>query len=460
MQTQHEEHRARQADQLARQRYSEQLQQQQQQAERERQARLQAMAREEEEKRRTIEYQEQLRRETELMKLKAEGVARAEQERLNKDLRAQQLVLQAEQDRQTRLEAIKLASREVADQIKGFLQDPKVVGATVGLATALAFGVYTMRAGTTAMGQYISARLGQPPLVRETSRTNAVLHPLRALRNSFRKVGDAPLEGIVLEKSMKKQLQDVTIATAHTRRHGATYRNLLLYGPPGTGKTMFARRLAQQSGLDFAVLAGGDVGPLGATAVTELHRTFDWGERSRKGMVLFIDEADAFLRKRGEQGDGHMSENMRNALSTFLFRTGTPSNRVMLVFASNQPSAFDPAVLDRVDEAVEFKLPAQSERAELISKYFNEYIVQGAPGARKIRVDESISTDFSGLAKTLEGFSGRQIAKLCNAWQAAAYASKDNSLTKETMEAVLASHTRQLSQYKTWEQVDLTKTKA
>ena len=93
-----------------------------------------------------------------------------------------------------------------------------------------------------------------------------------------------------------------------------------------------------QSGLDFAVLAGGDVGPLGPAAVTEIHRVFDWGEGSRRGLLLFIDEADAFLRKRGQHGDGHMSENVRNALSTFLFRTGTPSNKTMLVFASNQPA--------------------------------------------------------------------------------------------------------------------------
>jgi ATPase family AAA domain-containing protein 3A/B len=75
----------------------------------------------------------------------------------------------------------------------------------------------------------------------------------------------------------------------------------MLYGPPGTGKTMFGRRLAQQvrpspwathvsnthvcrqSGLEYAVLAGGDVGPLGTDAVTEIHKVFDWAETSKKG---------------------------------------------------------------------------------------------------------------------------------------------------------------------------------
>lgn len=57
----------------------------------------------------------------------------------------------------------------------------------------------------------------------------------------------------------------------------------MLHGPPGTGKTLFARRLAKQSGLDYAILAGGDVGALGREAVTEIHKVFDWSETTNKG---------------------------------------------------------------------------------------------------------------------------------------------------------------------------------
>ena len=55
-------------------------------------------------------------------------------------------------------------------------------------------------------------------------------------------------------------------------------------------------------------------------------------------MLIFIDEADAFLRKRGTHGDGNMSEDLRNALSTFLYRSGEASNKFMLVFATNEPN--------------------------------------------------------------------------------------------------------------------------
>ena len=64
---------------------------------------------------------------------------------------------------------------------------------------------------------------------------------------------------------------------------------------------MAAKRLARTAGLDYAIMSGGDVAPLGGKAVQQLHELFDWSERSRKGLLLFIDEADAFLGRRGAQ---------------------------------------------------------------------------------------------------------------------------------------------------------------
>jgi len=103
---------------------------------------------------------------------------------------------------------------------------------------------------------------------------------------------------------------------------------MLFYGPPGTGKTLFAKKLAMQSGLEYAVMVGSDVAPLGPMAVTELNSLFDWAERQPNGMILFIDEADAFLRNRKSQ---EMSEYMRHTVNSFLYRTGTPSEKVVVV---------------------------------------------------------------------------------------------------------------------------------
>lgn len=81
---------------------------------------------------------------------------------------------------------------------------------------------------------------------------------------------------------------------------------------------MAAKRMARTSGLDYAILSGGDVAPLGPQATTRIHETFDWAERSRRGLLLFIDEADAFLAQRS--GSMGQVSSLQNEHPT-LFRT-------------------------------------------------------------------------------------------------------------------------------------------
>merc|ERR1719326_672162 len=123
------------------------------------------------------------------------------------------------------------------------------------------------------------------------------------------------LENIVLEDELTERLQWTTNSVVNAKKNGTPFRHLMLHGPPGTGKTLFARTLSRNSGLDYAIMSGGDVGPLGKEAVHEVNKLFDWAKGSRKGLILFIDEADAFLR-RGRAGDA-ISEETRQVLSTF-----------------------------------------------------------------------------------------------------------------------------------------------
>jgi len=84
--------------------------------------------------------------------------------------------------------------------------------------------------------------------------------------------------------------------------------------------------------------------PLGTDAVQEINKVFDWASTNPKGTIIFIDEADALFRRR----ESNMSENLRNAINCFLYRTGTPSKKFMLVIATNQPQQLDSALLDRI----------------------------------------------------------------------------------------------------------------
>lgn len=137
---------------------------------------------------------------------------------------------------------------------------------------------------------------------------------------------------MILEERLKDHVRKTAAVTANTRQHGAPFRHMLFYGPPGTGKTLAAKKLARTSGLDYAIMSGGDVAPLGPAAVTQLHKLFDWAETSRRGLLLFIDEADAFLGRR-HQGQ---SEALRGALNAMLFRTGDQSRDFVVVLATNR----------------------------------------------------------------------------------------------------------------------------
>ena len=223
--------------------------------------------------------------------------------------------------------------------------------------------------------------------------------------------------------------------------------------PTGTGKTMVAKRLAQMSGMDYAIMSGGDVGPLGRSAVTELHRLFEWARTSPRGLLLFIDESDAFLASRSRAG---MSEDQRNALNALLFQTGEASQHCMLVLASNRPGDLDAAVSDRVDEALSFGLPDVAERTRLVSLHLDRYVVRAGEGARwgpwglfaraasRIAVAPGVLDPgyHADIARRTEGFSGRELAKLFIAAQGAVYGGGGGAgplvLDRALLEEVLA----------------------
>jgi ATPase family AAA domain-containing protein 3A/B len=296
-------------------------------------------------------------------------------------------------------------------------------------------GVYSARAATRVASNVLERHLGRPPLVRETSRWTwrPKIKSWPWAKQESMKIFDQ----IVLEDALEERLQWTTNALVSAQANGTPFRHLLLHGPPGTGKTLFARTLAQHSGLDYAIMSGGDLGPLGREGPFELHKLFAWAARSRRGLVLFVDEADAFLR-RGRGGSGGMSEDARNALSVFLHHTGTENARVAVILATNVPSVLDRAVLDRIDEAFEFPVPGYDQRLRMLQIFVDRYLSTPTKRGKGIEVEEGLRTDFlEGVAKRTDGFSGRQLAKLVLAFQAAVFGSGTQRLTFGLAETVL-----------------------
>lgn len=452
-QTQHERYRAEYADELERKRQVDMLNAQRYMQEEQLKKQEEMVARQEDMRRKTAEYEAELRTKTELAKTRAEAEGRIRQERENHDLILDKVRLEATEKRDTVLKAIQDGGKVLGEGLSSYLDDKEKLRNTAFLVTGVALGLYSTKTGAGIAGRFIEARLGKPNLVRETSRvtfSTVMKNPVLSFKRSFR-AGSTPqdaMKGIVLEEGLDSQLRKIAVSTAHTKKNRAPYRHLLLHGPPGTGKTMFARNLAHNSGLDFAVFTGGDIAPLGRDAVTELHKLFDWAKTSRKGLLLFVDEADAFLQSRETS---RISEDQRNALNAFLFRTGTESNEFMMVYASNQPSQFDEAIMDRIDEMVEFELPAAHERRKMIAMYIEKFLLNPPDRwAKKVTTVDIGDEEIERVVADTEGFSGRAISKLAIAWQAAAYGTDGAILDQDTFFKTVEHHKQSMAQKEEW----------
>ena len=149
-----------------------------------------------------------------------------------------------------------------------------------------------------------------------------------------------------------------------------------------------------------------------------------------------------------------MSEYMRHSINSFLYRTGTPSNKVVVVMATNCPQDLDEAVHDRIDEVVGFQKPTIREREIMLMHYLVKYCQPPSTTSEKLKFlyanprslyrtkklirMEGITKDLiAEIAGKTEGFSGREITKMVVAWHDAAFAMPDAVLTPELMDRIL-----------------------
>ncbi|CAN0887111.1 ATPase family AAA domain-containing protein 3-B [Linum grandiflorum] len=400
--------------------------------------------------RQTEKERAEIERETIRVKAMAEAEGRAHEAKLTEEHNRRMLVEKIHGEREKWLAAINATFSHIEGGFRTLFNDRNKLIMTVGGATGLAAGIYTTREGARVTWGYINRILGQPSLIRESSMSR---FPLKSKIMGYSTASGAsggPLESktglndIILHPWLQKRIEHLSRATANTKSHEAPFRNMMFYGPPGTGKTMVAREIARKSGLDYAMMTGGDVAPLGAEAVTKIHQLFDWAKKSQKGLLLFIDEADAFL---SERNSTHMSEAQRSALNALLFRTGDQSRDIVLVLATNRPGDLDSAVTDRIDEVIEFPLPGEDERFKLINLYLKKYLGDSGEEPKwgfffnkkpqTITVNGVTEEVIREAAKMTEGFSGREIAKLMASVQAAVYGRPDCVLDSELLKEVV-----------------------
>ncbi len=191
----------------------------------------------------------------------------------------------------------------------------------------------------------------------------------------------------------------------YTDLGGKIPKGALLVGPPGTGKTLLAKAVAGEANVPFFSISGSDfvemfVG-VGASRVRDLFKQ----AKEKAPCIVFIDEIDAVGRARGRNpnmGANDERENTLNQLLTEMDGFGTNSG-VIILAATNRADVLDKALLraGRFDRQINVELPDLNERREIFKVHM-----------RPLKVDKSIDVEF--LAKQTPGFSGADIANVCN----------------------------------------------
>ena len=202
----------------------------------------------------------------------------------------------------------------------------------------------------------------------------------------------------------------------YTELGGKIPKGALLVGPPGTGKTLLAKAVAGEANVPFFSMSGSDfvemfVG-VGASRVRDLFQQ----AKTKAPCIIFIDEIDAIGRARGKNlnmGGNDERENTLNQLLTEMDGFGTNSG-VIILAATNRAEILDKALLraGRFDRQIHVDLPDLNERKAI----FNVHL-------RPIKIDETVDVDT--LARQTPGFSGADIANVCN--EAALIAARNNS---------------------------------
>ncbi len=240
----------------------------------------------------------------------------------------------------------------------------------------------------------------------------------------YEKGGDLGItfKDVAGQAGAKQEMQEIVDFLKNPQKYtdlgGKIPKGALLVGPPGTGKTLLAKAVAGEAGVPFFSMSGSDfvemfVG-VGASRVRDLFEK----AKSKAPCIIFIDEIDAVGRARSKNpamGGNDERENTLNALLTEMDGFGTNSG-VIILAATNRADMLDSALLraGRFDRQIHVDLPDLNERKEVFKVHL-----------KPVKTDDSVDIDF--LARQTPGFSGADIANVCN--EAALIAARHNSQT-------------------------------
>lgn len=228
----------------------------------------------------------------------------------------------------------------------------------------------------------------------------------------FEKTNGAPqvtFKDVAGQEGAKQEVREIVDFLKNPQKYtelgGKIPKGALLIGPPGTGKTLLAKAMAGEADVPFFSLAGSDfvemfVG-VGASRVRDLFRQ----AKEKAPCIIFIDEIDAIGRARGKNPTFNSNDERESTLNQLLTEMDGFANNsgVIIIAATNRVEILDEALLraGRFDRQIQVDLPNLSERIDIFGVHL-----------RPLKLEEGLDIEF--LARQTAGFSGADIANVCN----------------------------------------------
>lgn len=246
---------------------------------------------------------------------------------------------------------------------------------------------------------------------------------------------------MIFHTSLEERLQELIAETIRTYklikggRPGVYYRHKVLYGDPGTGKTMFLRKLAIESGMEYVEVTGSSFfqKDAGIAAIDELFR---WAAAAN-GMIIFIDEADSLFPDR-EVLDQKNQEQIQ-IINHFLNYLGTESNKFMIVVATNRPLVFDEALDRRFPDKIEMPLPDEEMRYKILVHYRDTILLVKAQDPQLIASVQKYLTDtvLRDVASKTAGLSNGHLFYLIDELRSRSAISADGTISQKMVDEAI-----------------------